>query len=439
MRNSIHLVVLFVLLFVGCGRIESTGDAAMLIASGGILPIKKTTLCDFGILVCDTEESDVMDANDSLSDTNNTNLPPRLQFYVQGVDMKVGDERNLQLQIVDPEDDNLTDVYYFVDDPTLAVLEIVDRPYSLKITAKKEGNANIKVLAKDYYFNEGSSEAIPLSILEVNPRAPEVKLTTNLLEMDVSTSQTIEYIYAGLRPKYEVSSRTNNRLVTVTPNTATKTIIITAGNTAGTDQITLTFTDSRNLPVEETVVVLVKGLINTEGGGDVPDDVPDPNPKPPPTTTTGGERETDTAVFNDTSACLNAFPWKSLTHHYSNVKDRTVSSKNSISITSLTADAAVTLYYQEKADKALETPYGYDVTAPNDPANTGQSLGLPLKDGTRDRTRLFILQFPEEFLGAGKFYLRIKDDCYRGKFPATGAPNDLQQAKYDVKIVINEE
>ena len=443
MKKPFHFLILFALFFVSCGRVEDTGDLALLVGTGGILPIKKTTLCNLGILTCPIEDIVNAEANETtISDVNNTNLPPRLEFYVSSVDMTVGDERNLLLRIVDPDDDNLTDVYYFVEDPTLAVLEILERPHALKITAKKEGNTNLKVLARDSYLNEGSTVSIPLSILEVNPTAPVVKLTTNLVELDVSTSTNIKYVYAGLRPGYDVTSRINNGLVTVQVNKSTETITINAKKKGGTDQIALTFVDSKNTPVTENIAVLVTGeeppVIVPKppvGGGDGGDGGDDPTPT--------GPTETEWFVFNDTGACLNAFPWKSLTHHYSNVKDRTVSSKNSISITSLTADAAVTLYYKEEADKVLETPYGYDITAPNNPSRAGQSLGLPVKgttsDETRDKTRLFILQFPDAFLGAGTFYLDIKGDCYRGIFPNTGSPNDLQAAKYDVKMVVNEE
>lgn len=437
---NIIFIIFISLLHLSCGRANNIGDYALMVATGGILPLP----CELGITKCPKNNNNIPTINNEANKTvkKSKNKPPRLEFYKSKLDLNVGDEKNLLIKIVDPDDDNITDVYYFIEDPSLAVLELSKDPYELKIIAKKEGNTNIRVLAKDYYLNEGQTELLPLSIIdESNAYKAQVKFTDLLVEMDVSSTYSITYIYAGFNQGYEVAYKTTRNLVEAQVIKSTQTIIIKSKEKAGTDQIAFAFLDSKNQPYTIKVSVLVKGKKNTQGDGGTP--IPPTTTPPtttPPTNVKDLPRETENLVFNDRDACSSS--WDQISHSYGQSSIKTVSSKNSIAIQSLTVGATMTLYYRELTQSApADRPYGIDLAPPPN--------GLPLGPNTRDseKERLFILQASPLFAlsnrpnkniqGYNRFYLKIFEECYRGKFPPTESESDSAAVRLEIKLVVN--
>jgi hypothetical protein len=433
------IIFLAIILFftTSCGRLDSVEDYALLVASGGILPLGSdgTTLCTLGLAKCpetNTTEEGFEELEEPVEP--DPNKPPTLEFFVSKVEMHVGDIRNLQLKIRDKEEDNITDVYYFVEDPTLAVLEITKDPWTLNLVAKKEGNTKLRVLAKDEEENEGQSILIPLSVLNADSvSGPQVRFTSTAIEMETQSTYSIQYIYSGLSPGYNIRVKSDNKLVTTTIKKELATIVLNSRSKDGVDKLTFTFIDSKNKPYDVVVRVLVKKVVDETGG-------PTGVITNPPISTGGGlpiepgepkgPTETDTMVFNDPSACLDSSPWSNISHRYGESKNKSVSRKNSISIQSLTNNSTIKLYYKE-LDKASDTPFGLDINAPQ--------IGLPLKNNTRDTERLFIIQANPKFLGSGYYYLKVKEDCYRGVFPKDLSASESEKAKYNIKLVVNDD
>jgi len=426
------IIVLVAIMYSSCGRINNVGDAALFVVSGGLLPIP----CELTSAGCVVEKPKEINTTKEKPLRKYKNQPPLVEFYISDLELNVGDERNVLILISDPEDDNITKVNYFVQDSTLAVLEITKDPYALKVTAKKAGNTNIRVIAKDSKLNEGRTELLPLAVHDnrFGDSSPRVKFSETLIEMDVGSIFTIKYIYSGLSPKYTVGKKITNGLVLAYVNTNTATITIKAKNIAGTDKVVFTFIDSKNEPYDVSVAILVKSNVDNTGAGTV---VPPPPQSGTPTSGGGKIRETKNLVFNDPNACSDDLD--QISHSYGESKTSTISAKNSISIQSLTNNAVVTLYYKELSHNA-SSPYGLDISPP--------STGLPLGPNSRDAglTRQFILQASPEFAtkspsrpkNSEYFYLRIQEACYRGVFPANDSESSKRQARLSLKLCVNE-
>jgi hypothetical protein len=423
------LLVLLLLFQTSCGRLNDVEDYAVFVASGGIFPLPENynSLCDIGLAKCDEKNTTVQLKSDDIE----PNQAPIVEFFIKKIEMKVGDIKNVELKILDFNDDNISKAYYFIEDPTMAELKITDEPWELNIAAKKGGKTNIRVLVKDDFGNEGNSILLPLTIVDLaNINNTQIKFTEQAIEMFTSSTYSIQYIYAGLKSDYQVSYRSENNLVSIVVKKNNATIVVNSKNQVGTDKLTFTFIDGDKRPFDVVLRVLVKKKPDITGGPT--NSISNPN-NTGGNTNTGNQpkapRETDTMVFNDPDACLDSSPWSSIDHKYGESKNKAVSRKNSISIQSLTNNSTVKLYYREVLG-SLDTPFGLDINAPQ--------IGLPIKNNTRDVERLFIIQGNPIFLGSGYFYLKIKGDCYRGLFPKDTSAKESEKAKYNIKLVIND-
>jgi hypothetical protein len=133
----------------------------------------------------------------------------------------------------------------------------------------------------------------------------------------------------------------------------------------------------------------------------------------------------DMNVIRDANACIGAFPWYTISNQQPSLERESVSKKQSIAIQSF---GFKTILYYKELDNMVDTPYGFEIST---------SKGLPLKDGTYSRARVFNIFANKAFLGSGYYYVKIDTFCYRGKFPVSTSDEDIQIAQDSIKFVIN--
>lgn len=415
--KKILFLFLFLFLFLSCGTEDIIGN----IATGGLYGLAKGVSnlndpCKLGLSSCDDGSGipHIKEVNNSTYvDPKDLNTTPSLVAENTNVVLNVGEQYNVLLRVTDQDLDEVV-VTSLVSKPSIASSIVLKAPDRLLITALASGDTFAKAYGTDDDSHVGESQIINITVLGGNGNNASVEehsveLTKNKIKMGTGGFQRIGYTVRGLQSDYNVEwsiASSNNKLVDVNVSKSATSIDIYSNATQGTAIVSFTFKDSAG-------VTLIK---------DLQIEVTDTGINPP------SDPDLTSYTVRDPEACRDSSAWKKLRNSYS-VGERAIDDLNSLTFQSLsTATNDITLYYSSSVVDAIQQK--------PDNAMDIKVDEVPNLDGTRDSSKGFIIQTSKPYFGAGFYYAKIDNKCYRGEFPKSDSVknHDIYKA---VKLVVD--